>query len=29
LNTPIPISLGETLIRERFAFADLMMKGPN
>jgi uncharacterized protein (TIGR00290 family) len=29
LNTPIPISLGETLIRERFAFADLTMKGPN
>jgi uncharacterized protein (TIGR00290 family) len=25
LKTPIPISLGETLIRERFAFADLML----
>ncbi|HEV2715179.1 MAG TPA: ATP-binding protein [Terriglobales bacterium] len=25
LNAPIPISLGETLIRERFAFADLML----
>jgi uncharacterized protein (TIGR00290 family) len=25
LKTPIPISLGETLIRERFAFADLRL----
>ncbi|HEV2729625.1 MAG TPA: ATP-binding protein [Terriglobales bacterium] len=25
LTSPIPISLGETLIRERFAFADLML----
>jgi len=27
LTSPIPISLGETLIRERFAFADLTMNG--
>ncbi len=25
LNSPIPITCGETLIRERFAFADLML----
>jgi len=24
LSSPIPISLGDTLVRERFAFADLI-----